>query len=111
MVNQFGIDSVTQGLHITGCSVAIENPLEQVALEVSPNPTSDRLRLQLTGRLKPVYQVELMDMFGKRVMSRRLTPQGNVVEAELELQGLPVGIYFLSVGDGEMRQVVKVVRR
>ncbi len=110
VVNQFGVDSVTQALHFTGCSVAIERPLKQVTVEVSPNPTSDRLRLRLTGRLKPVYQVELIDMLGKRVLSHRLTRQGNMLEAELQLQDLPAGIYFLSVEDGVTRQVLKVVK-
>ncbi len=109
VINQFGSDSITQNLHITGCSVSIANPLEQVSVRMSPNPSTGNIRLQMKGNLKPVYQLDLLDLYGNQIYTQKVISQGNAIDKTFDFHYLSSGLYFLRLYDGENFQVVKVI--
>ncbi|MCB0638798.1 MAG: T9SS type A sorting domain-containing protein [Lewinella sp.] len=73
------------------------------SLHVYPNPTSGQLTVNLTAFLEQEAQLEVTDVNGQLMLRRSLgvVEHGN---AQLDLSGLPAGLYFvrLQAEDGTM---------
>ena len=78
---------------------------EEMQLQVYPNPTTALLSIE-RGNTEQI-SILLFDNLGRVLMAseseQRLT--------QLDLNDLATGIYYLSVNDGTVREVYKVVRR
>ncbi len=74
-----------------------------------PNPTSDMVYLRFEEILEDDVHVVVMDQLGKTVFERDL--QANEFEAELNLDYLPSGIYFVIAGSEENRTIKRLVKR
>lgn len=91
-------------------TVDVEAPgFEALAVQVSPNPNDGRFRLEVDGLPSAgAFQVEIVDIMGRRALHRREAAAGRRFAQEYELS-LPYGLYFLRLTVGKQRRVVKFV--
>ena len=78
----------------------------QGGIQIAPNPTHGPLRIVFPQN-KENQTLELLDIHGARLKS--LPFPGN--EIDLDLSGLPAGVYFLRMWAGEKTVVEKVVKQ
>ena len=76
----------------------------QNLFEVYPNPVRDVLTIQMGTEQTNNFTVNLFDVYGKLI--RTEIASGD--KLELEVAGLPVGMYLLSINDGTVRGVEKI---
>lgn len=109
VVNQFGRDTISKTAHIKNCSVSINDPINNLSIKVSPNPTIGKIRLQINDRHASSYHVQIVDIHGKQFYYQELIDSGNYVDETFDFHHLPSGIYFLRVFDGKSSQTIKLV--
>jgi len=92
---------------ITGIIEDPGNPM----VAVYPNPvTDDRIHIKLQTSGTGLLHVNLLDLQGKIVVSKRYSLQGASFEKDLFMPGnLPNGIYHLQVADGQNLKVIKIL--
>ncbi|NQV03313.1 MAG: T9SS type A sorting domain-containing protein, partial [Bacteroidia bacterium] len=66
-------------------------------LRVYPNPASGEVTISLTGAGKQPYTLNIIDLFGRKVITKQLTsPDGNLQE-QVSLSALPTSIYVVQL--------------
>ena len=104
-------------LNIQGSST-ISNPILAVEpgtkirdLQVSPNPTTGRLLIQmpLLGDEGKEVDIAFSDMMGKLILSKKYQVTGDMFKEELELSALAQGTYLLQVQTGDKLISRKIV--
>ncbi len=78
--------------------------LNKPPFAIYPNPANGFLRIEI-GKLKSV-QFELYDLYGKALISHHLNEPTNTIA----LQGLPAGIYFISLQHQKQSFVQKLIK-
>ena len=104
-------------LNIQGAStisnpiLAIEPGTEIRDLQVSPNPTSGRLLIQmpLAGNENKEVNIVFSDMMGKMILSKKYQLTGDLFKEELDLSSLAQGTYLLQVQTGDKLISRKIV--
>lgn len=76
----------------------------QDLFEVYPNPVTDVLTIQMGAEQLADFTVNLYDVYGKLIHTEIASGD----KLELEVSGLPVGMYVLSINDGTVRGVEKI---
>ena len=74
-------------------------------LKIYPNPTTDILNIERKQSKK--LSILLQDKLGRVLLSQ----ESEQTLTELNMRDFLPGIYYLSVNDGVLREVYKVVRR
>ncbi len=110
-ISQFGADSITQTLRITSCITAHAPAFEPFSLQVTPNPNTGIFQLRMEGQLSGWYQLELLDLQGKKLLERSFHAQAEQLVQEIDVRELSGGVYFLRVGDGRRAVVRKLILR
>ena len=104
-------------LNIQGSST-ISNPILAIEpgtkirdLQVSPNPTSGRLLVQMPLLADGNKEVNIVfsDMMGKLIFSKKYQVTGDMFKEELELSALAQGTYLLQVQTGDKLISRKIV--
>ena len=104
-------------LNIQGSST-ISNPILAIApgteirdLQVSPNPTSGRLLIQMPLLADGIKEVNVVfsDMMGKMILSQKYQLTGDLFKEELDLSALAQGTYLLQVQTGDKLISRKIV--
>ncbi|MGD1848074.1 MAG: T9SS type A sorting domain-containing protein, partial [Salibacteraceae bacterium] len=97
-------------LEITvGSSVGIATFEALQTLKVFPNPTKDRVWLQLNGATGQYIELEILDLNGRRVFNRSFDNLSSAWETDLPLNGWPQGVYFIRVQGDDFTQVQRLV--
>ncbi|MBK6882666.1 MAG: hypothetical protein IPH05_06935 [Flavobacteriales bacterium] len=75
----------------------------QSALQLSPNPASERVQVSLAlpegYRLQGEVQTMLVDAQGKEVKRRTIGVSGAQLGTDLEVGGLPSGLFYVHLRD------------
>jgi hypothetical protein len=104
-------------LNIQGAST-ISNPILAIEpgtdirdLQVSPNPTSGLLLIQMPLLADGNKEVNIVfsDMMGKMLISKKYQLTGNLFKEELDLSALAQGTYLLHVQTGDKLISRKIV--
>jgi serine protease AprX len=80
-------------------------------ISLFPNPSRDRFTLQVNAPLPGIYQAQIFDAIGKRIL--QTTFQGQEIQQEIRTTGWASGLYYLIVVDesgqilGEEKLVIK----
>lgn len=88
------------------CSVGISSFQENISFECYPNPTNDKLTVQIDQATYLNEKISLFNTLGQVVLELQV----NQPQITLDISNLPNGLYFLSVGtafDGTKRKVIK----
>jgi len=85
---------------------AFEPAANTLHFDLSPNPATDQLRVEFAAPLDAITRLTLLDAAGRTVRSWQIGEGNN--QTLLQLSGIPVGFYLLSVENGQGRGVKKV---
>ena len=85
-------------------TVGTNEVFTQDLFEVYPNPVNDVLTIQMETERLGNFTVNLYDVYGKLITSQKASGDN----LEIEVGGLPVGMYLLSINDGTVRGVEKI---
>ena len=88
-----------------------ENWLNEVSIQIFPNPAQKAQTLKLPNKSPNRVQINLYDISGQKVMEvyNGLSVQGQQ-EFEVDVSHLPNGIYFYHFKVGEEWQYLKTVK-
>ena len=96
----------------SGCicegNVGIDEQTSPV-ISVSPNPVRDVLRVSIANSSASA-SYELLDALGARVASSELVQRANGSSVEIDMSGLPQGLYFLSVRAAGAQSIVRIAK-
>ena len=94
-----------QKLIITAVEENIVNP---VKINVYPNPTSEIVNLEFDTPVDGEFLLFLFDSQGKLVKTDQIGVAS--VSKQINMQGLPAGIYYMKLTKGKLVNVYKVVK-
>ena len=97
--------AVEEALGLTATS----NPQEASPLQLMPNPTSSRVTARKADAPLNAASFTLLDGQG-RIVHRQLWPRGQL-QINIDLSGLPDGIYFYQWSDGRELQRGKLLKQ
>lgn len=101
--NNLYIDNI----NLSGSNVGLEEkPLAQ-RLSIFPNPATDAVHIQLGGLSKGEAEMALSDLSGKKL--RQASFGKNATQHTLQRDGLPAGVYFLTVKEGGQSSTHKII--
>lgn len=83
-------------IELNSGSVTIENSSNEQSVEVFPNPTSNKLQVNLSG-ISGKTLIELFDMTGKQVITTKVVANNSVID----LSKLAKGLYLIRVTNQE----------
>lgn len=88
----------TQGFHQPFLKVHPDRsnkPGSLYKIQVSPNPTPDRLTISIQTSLEESIWLRVVDVTGRTIIHQRVSPK--TVQVELSLKNLSDGLYLLSI--------------
>ncbi len=77
------------------------------SLSVYPNPVKDVVTVSLSSAVKPASVLVVNDLAGRVLLTRRITAQ----TTQVDVSGLPAGIYQLLYTDGQEKVVTRLIRQ
>jgi hypothetical protein len=83
-------------IELNSGSVTIENSSNEQSVEVFPNPTSNKLQVNLSG-ISGKTLIELFDMTGKQVFTTKVVANNSIID----LSKLAKGLYLIRVTNQE----------
>lgn len=103
------VDSTTGGnLYVYASAPLSVNEVENVDVNVYPNPTNDIINLQINGR-SDNYTVSIRSTVGQEVYRENL----NTTFKTLDINHLSVGMYMLNIqnADGQILNTTKIIKQ
>ncbi|WP_027303302.1 alpha-amylase family glycosyl hydrolase [Rudanella lutea] len=102
------------GLVPFGPSMAVvtavtEQPVD--GLTLSPNPSADEARLELSNPYRGLVNLYLTDASGRELRSSRAVKTADTLIQTIDLRNLPNGLYIIRLQLGEQRVVRKVMKQ
>lgn len=80
-------------------------------LKVYPNPAIDFARVEIQGKIEnAALWVNLLDVQGRILQSKRLQHSGEHTQLELNVENLPKGQYWVQVSDGSRTKTVALAK-
>jgi bacillolysin len=86
------------------------NDLDKTQVQISPNPFSDVLSIELTSEKSGQGQAEIFDLLGRRVSNTPLSISTGKNAVSIETRQLQVGAYLLKISVGNNTLTSKVVK-
>jgi len=83
--------------------------IEKPSFKIYPNPTAGNFIFELKGNVaNDLVTVEVYCTMGKKVMTEILNRE---LKHEFNLTGLPAGIYFIRMVNGDKAETAKIIRQ
>ena len=79
------------------------------SMAVFPNPAQDQLNIQLEEGLDEAASLELINGIGELVQTHRLAEGQQRVE--LDLSGLPAGVFHVVLNRGDQRDAIRIIHQ
>jgi hypothetical protein len=88
-------------------STSTEGPaISQAQVTVFPNPATDLATFEVEGLVQGDYTLQVIDMAGRKVASRKFSPVGDQTRLTIDVSDLRSGIYLYSVRNERGRIIV-----
>jgi len=100
------INAVEEPVIMTIQSNAVNLPLNEEGLTVSPNPSHGRFHLMDKGKGEDAGRVRIVNILGRTVWSGSTTPMGKIA---IDISAEPGGLYYLIKGDGRNTIMKKLI--
>jgi len=91
-----------------GCVTAINEVSGKSTFHAYPNPASNLVTVDLTGKGTGKYELRLYNMMGEEIRSHRTVAQGNSI-FELSVENLPDGVYLMELRNSEKLMTKRLV--
>lgn len=91
---------------------AIERKVDESfnILSIIPNPTKSYTDVLFSASKEELSTISLVDIFGKIIYQESLFPQVGVNQKQIDLSAYPVGVYFMTIQQGEHVLVKRIVK-
>ena len=100
---------LTHGFQQQLVITAIEENLDAILkVTVYPNPASEVVNIQFDIQLEGDMKLILLDSQGRQVLTD--LAESGLFDKQINLQGLPAGIYYLKLTKGKLTNVYKIVK-
>ena len=100
---------LTHGFQQQLIITAIEENLDAVLkVSVYPNPASEIVNIHFDIQLEGEMKLFLLDSKGRQVLTD--LAESGLFDKQINLQGLPAGIYYLKLTKGKLTNVYKIVK-
>jgi hypothetical protein len=87
----------------------LANEIEQEnIIKVYPNPTKDKIEIEVSGFTKGSFSLKINDLLGRNLFETE--SKGGQKSYSIDLQKLPQGTYFLNAEQGDKRFVKKIFK-
>ena len=100
-IYEFGIGAIT----------SVKELNHSVFVSVYPNPATDRLNVMVKGSGDDKVTLLLSNTMSSVILEKTYPTGGEDFGTELNINGLPSGIYFLQIESGSFRTVKKIIRK
>jgi len=102
------ISSGMKGIIVVESTTGIKGIQPSSYISIYPNPTSGKIQLVSNGsKLSNNYNLMVFDMTGKNVYSDIIAD--HIESNQIDLSGLPKGIYFVRIFDGVITSNRKII--
>lgn len=97
---------IREAFWVRGFYIPVNNNLESPIdiaishLEVWPNPASNVIRVSFESDLKSAASIQLHDVLGRQILKRDFPYLVGPRQTSIDINGLPGGIYILSLSSG-----------
>jgi hypothetical protein len=88
----------------------IDNKVFETKLKVYPNPTSDKITINITNQSFVDVKLQLINISGQIIYYKELNDIQNHNE-EVDVTSFAKGIYYLKVNDGNKIKFEKIIIR
>ena len=82
--------------------------MQLIDAQVYPNPCTENMNIEIDNCASQVFNIELFDRFGTRVIKRNLNTS-NSDQISIPVSNLPNGVYFLNMTAGDTRISKKII--
>lgn len=107
--NQCGATSTTQIINLT--TVASSDPINELAITLSPNPATDVLTLQLSGDFSGPVSATIVNQLGQPITTRSLSKNSHTSSFTFDVDQLTPGTYHLRLTAATLSRTVQFVRQ
>lgn len=80
-------------------------------MQLSPNPTSNLLQVQLPDGLKGAVSLRIYDLNGRIVKTQNLASDGHALSTSIDVKGLQNGVYILKAQDGSTSLTGRFIKK
>lgn len=94
-------------VNVTSC-VGLEEIEVGIEAKLYPNPTRDRITIELQG-VKIPMSLQIFTMSGQLVDQFKFEPASGEIVAEVDVSGLPAGVYSFLLVDGKKTSTYRVI--
>ncbi len=84
----------------TRCTTAADDLTEVSGMTAVPNPTNGKTVIRIESTISDKFAFNVTDLFGRTVISRPLSIQAGQNTFDLDVTGLPNGIYIYTLSKG-----------
>ena len=85
-------------------------PQSNFVINIYPNPSGAVLNVEISGISRKIMMM-LTDIQGKELLNRPVVPANAMVKEEIDISGLPAGVYFLKISNEKMMKIEKVMKK
>lgn len=104
--NSCGTTSSYLPVTINNCSLGINAAAGSQSLDVFPNPATSVLNIRWVNN-EQNNAVTITDITGREIMRREITNSGISGSVQVDIAGLPQGIYLVKLNDTSVKKFVK----
>ncbi|HPD66069.1 MAG TPA: T9SS type A sorting domain-containing protein [Bacteroidia bacterium] len=101
------IDNVT----VTYKSSSVEDYLAGNAINIYPNPASDKITIDIRDLFKGEVNISMTDQAGRIVLNKTISVDDDGVVKDIDISSLEAGIYLVTVQSEKYRKIQKITVR
>jgi len=90
--------------------VAVRGVFQIEHLSVQPNPVNGTGKLVFNSGSRGIYNLFIYDLTGRIMSTKEFEVEEGKNSVELDINNLPIGMYFVSVGKGESYRNIRFVK-
>jgi hypothetical protein len=84
-------------LDIQGTVTATEYPIADLSMKLYPNPTSDKITIELANQTSELITITIISALGNAITAQNFTTVDGSLAHEFDLQDLPAGLYIVKI--------------
>ena len=104
-------DCQVELISVEGDELAVTNLRHILSIALFPNPTPDQVSINLVSPPQLGLHLQLYNAMGQLISISEMPSHNGLIELSLSLSDLPIGVYFLSVTNGDAVLTEKLVKR
>ncbi len=106
------LSTFINGINFSECVVGTDQPLSTEAqLNLFPNPAGELVRITVINNEVPIRGMALVNTLGQLVWHEALKDNTGLLDREINLQSLPMGMYYLNLYTDNGVQAMPLIKR